>query len=223
MASSWRSCGIRSWSRKLAQLVEGGAQRFRRQLVELVGDGAQRLHLRQQLGVLLAEALAEVAAAVGGRRPASPAAERPQRVEDDGDVDRLLQQGAGHRRQAPGGGEEHRRERQAHADDHALQGDGARAPRDLHRLGEPAEMVDGEHDVGGLRRRGGAAGPHGDADRSPRRAPGRRSGRRPPSPWCRGRIRRARRRPSPRASARPGRGRRRCRSRRSPPLPGDRR
>ena len=114
--------------------------------------------------MLFAETLAEIVTAIGNRLRAPSAGKRAQRVQDHCDVDSLLQQSAGDRRQASGGGEEHRGERKPHADDHALQRDGARTPGDLHRFGEPSEMVDGQNDVGGLRRSGGAARPHGDPD-----------------------------------------------------------
>ena len=42
--------------------------------------------------------------------------------------------------------------------------DAAAAARDDDRFAEPVEAIDGEHDVGGLRGSGRAAGTDGDAD-----------------------------------------------------------
>jgi hypothetical protein len=51
------------------------------------------------------------------------AAQGPQRVEDHGNVDALLQQRTGGRRQPPDRSDGHRGQRQAHPDDGALHGD----------------------------------------------------------------------------------------------------
>lgn len=54
--------------------------------------------------------------------------ERAQRVEDHSQVDSLLQQRARDRRQVAQGGDEHRREAETHAAQHALPGDVKRTP-----------------------------------------------------------------------------------------------
>ena len=87
-----------------------------------------------------------------------------KRVEDDGDVDELLEDRAPHGRQVAERGDDHRGERQADADDDALERDAAAAARDDDRLAEPVEAIDGENDVGRFRGRGRAAGTDGDPD-----------------------------------------------------------
>ena len=117
-----------------------------------------------QAGVLRAEATRQESL-VGAQSPArARVLERPQRVEDHGDVDDLLQRRAPCRRQVAEGGGDHRDERHADAGQHAFDRDAAGAPGDHDGLAEAVEPVDREHDVGGLRRRGRAAGPDRDTD-----------------------------------------------------------
>ena len=61
-----------------------------------------------------------------------------------------------------------------HADEDALEGDLTGPAGDGDRLGEPIQSVDGDDDVGGLGRGGGAAGAHRDTDVRPLRARARR-------------------------------------------------
>ena len=83
----------------------------------------------------------------GGVPP--PSARSALRI--DGDVDRFLHEGAGDRAEETEGPEEHEAEREAHAEQHALHRDRARALRDRHRFDQPVEAVDDEHHVGRLR------------------------------------------------------------------------
>ena len=64
---------------------------------------------------------------------------------------------------AEGGGRPWPR-RKATSRDNALQGDGARAPRDCDRIRNAIEPIDEDHDIGRLGRRARAARAHGDAD-----------------------------------------------------------
>ena len=89
---------------------------------------------------------------------------RPQRIEDHGHVDRLLQKRAPDRRQVPGGGHAHRHEREADAEDHTLAGETKRPSCDGETLGQPIESIDDEHHIGDLRRRRHTAGADGHPD-----------------------------------------------------------
>ena len=66
-------------------------------------------------------------------------AQCPQRIEDHRDVDTLLQQRTGCRRQPAQRGDRHRQQRQAHAHDGALHCDAPRPAGNVHRIGQPVE------------------------------------------------------------------------------------
>ncbi len=90
-------------------------------------------------------------------------AQRPQRVENHAQVNHLLEQRAGHRRQRARRGEAHRDEGQPHPDQHALPRDRERATPGVERVRDPVDAIDGDDRVGGLRRHGGT----GRAERDP--------------------------------------------------------
>ena len=117
----------------------------------MVGDVADAGEVGPQGAVFGAEAARErgFLAAEPVRRGRVP--QRPQRVQDDGDVDELLEERTPHGRQVAEGGDDHGAERQADADDDALEGDAAAAAGDDERFAEPVETIDGEYDVGGFR------------------------------------------------------------------------
>ena len=68
--------------------------------------------------------------------------ERAQRVQDDGDVDHLLQQGSLHGREVAGCGEAHGDQRERDAGEDALACDVERAPADPDRVGDAVDAVD---------------------------------------------------------------------------------
>ena len=105
-----------------------------------------------------------VAGGIGRRPRARAGTERAQGVEDHRDVDRLLGERAGDRREPAECRERHGDARQAEPGDDALHGDGAGAPRDDDGIGDAVEAVDQDHHVGRLRGGAGAARAHGDAD-----------------------------------------------------------
>ena len=78
-------------------------------------------------------------------------ADGTERVENDRDVDELLQQRAPRGWEITERGDEHGRDRQTHAADHALEREPAGTARDHQRLAEPIEPIHGEDDIGGLR------------------------------------------------------------------------
>ena len=94
------------------------------------------------------------------RRRLDAGAERPQRVQDGGDVDHLLQEGTDRRREGAGRAHPHEHERQPHTEQDALDRDPTRALRDRHGVDQSIESVHDQHDVGGLGGRGRAARPH---------------------------------------------------------------
>ena len=71
-----------------------------------------------------------------------------QRVQDHRDIDELLQERTPDRGQVAKGSHDHRRERQADPDDHALVRDTPAAARDDDGFAEPVEAIDSEDDVG---------------------------------------------------------------------------
>ncbi|KAF0958754.1 hypothetical protein MLGJGCBP_08187 [Rhodococcus sp. T7] len=92
-------------------------------------------------------------------------AQCPECVEDDGDVDRFLQQRAQRRGQPAERGTSHGHQRQPHADRSAFDGNVARPACDFHRIGEAVESIGGQDDVRGLRTRRRPASAHGDSHR----------------------------------------------------------
>jgi hypothetical protein len=108
----------------------GEPERVRRR-AQFLGIGADRL-------VILAEPPGQGGVAVRHPNALGRRREGLQGVQDDSHVDAFLQQRPPHSRQQPGRGGAHRRERQAHARDHRLQGDPSGAPRQHRDLAEPA-------------------------------------------------------------------------------------
>ena len=86
--------------------------------------------------------------------------EGTQRVQDDGYVDRFLEQGALHGGEVTQRRRDHADERQADAGIDALQGDASRSLRDLDARQETVEPVDEQDGIRRLGRGGGAACPH---------------------------------------------------------------
>ena len=99
------------------------------------------------------------------RQAASPGA---QCVENHRDIDGLLDQGTRGGRKEAEAGDDHRSQRHPDPDQHALTGDPPRSAGDGHRLGEPVEAVDREHDIGRLGGGGHARRSHRDSDVGPR-------------------------------------------------------
>jgi sulfoxide reductase heme-binding subunit YedZ len=85
----------------------------------------------------------------GGGAGSSP--QRTQGVEDHRQIDHLLQQRPGDRRQIAECGDHHRGDAQAHPDQHTLAGDRERAPTRVHRVGDAVDAVDHDHRIGRLR------------------------------------------------------------------------
>src|SRR4051812_11933417 len=76
--------------------------------------------------------------------------QRAQGVQDHADVDRLLGQRTGDRRQEPDGGECHAAHGKADAGEDALAGDAHRALPDDNGVGHPGHPVDDDHGVRSL-------------------------------------------------------------------------
>ena len=72
---------------------------------------------------------------------------------DSQHVDDLLHDGARRRREESDRGNDHRGQRQPHADQHGLQGDGLRTTGDQYRVSQGVDPINSEYDVGGLRGR----------------------------------------------------------------------
>ena len=132
------------------------------------GGVAHAFGQRAQAGVLVRHALR---GGVIGHRARPPAAQHAQRVQDHRDVDRFLQQRAGHRRQPAERGGQHGKAGQAHPRDDRLQRDPTRAPGDADRLGHPVQPIDRQHHLRRLggRRRAARAHRHADIRRRQRR------------------------------------------------------
>jgi hypothetical protein len=147
-----------------SDLREAGASLAAVERVEPIRDRADPRQPRDELAMLLAEAVPDV-----GRDPrpsarTAVAGQRPQRVQDHRDVDRLLDDRPPDGREQPGRAEPHPDEGQRHPREHALRRDPARTAGDPHRLGEPVEPVHDQDDVGRLGRGRRPSGAHRDAD-----------------------------------------------------------
>ena len=131
--------------------------------VQRVGDLTQSLKTSLQFFVIFTQSPR------GGLRhrrlrERAGGAERPQRIENDGDVDRLLYERPCNGRHITECRGRHRCTRKRHTYDDALHGDGARAPSDYNRLRNAIEPIDEDDDVRRLRRGARAASTHGHTD-----------------------------------------------------------
>ncbi len=109
----------------------------------------------------------QIASVRGRHAPAGVAIarrQRPQRIEDHGDVDHLLNDSRRHRQQPAEGRGQHRQRRKSHAGDDAFDRDPPRPLRDHDRLADPIEAVGEDHHIGRFRRGAGAAGAKRDPD-----------------------------------------------------------
>lgn len=88
--------------------------------------------------------------------------QRPQRIQDNRNVDRLLQKRALHRGQVSERRGDHGQYRQANSGRHAFKRDPARALCDFDPGQQAIQMVDKQHNIGCLRRGSGPTRAHGD-------------------------------------------------------------
>ena len=130
---------------------------------QAVGRLAQLLDPRAELTVLGGEAAGRRCSR-GIQPVGTVAGERPQGVEDDGDVDRLLHERPPRRRQRTEGGGDHRDDGQPDADEGALTGDPPRTPAGYQRLAQSLQAIDHQDHVRRLRGGGDPPGTHGDTD-----------------------------------------------------------
>jgi hypothetical protein len=79
-----------------------------------------------------------------------PGAQGAQCIEDDGNVDDLLRQSTGNRRQETDRGKGHRQRGHSHSRDDALHRDGLSTLSNGHRIRYAVEPVDQDHDVSGF-------------------------------------------------------------------------
>ena len=130
--------------------------------VERRHNVAQPVEARLQLQMVLSQRFG-VARRQSPPPPIASRAQRPQGVEDDGDVDDLLSESAGDWRQPSEGRSNHRDPRESHSARHALERDRVGASGDSNRVGYAVNGVDEDHDIRRLRRRARAAHAHGYA------------------------------------------------------------
>ena len=132
-------------------------------VVKHVSDGAQSVQAAAERQVIVMELVAGCDRK-GTRAAAVRGSQRPQRVEDDGDVDHLLNQSRRHWFEPTEHGCNHGDTRQTHAGDNALHRNPARALGDDQSFSDAIKPVGNDHHVRRLRRGAGTTRAHGYAD-----------------------------------------------------------